>query len=367
MSVAHTSASLASAATILKNIFEFVKILSSASQQSVALWDDQSLMNALDWADYCQELYTEIKGQDYEEDINSHVRQMVAFLDPVSCLVLSVDSLGCARTLLVESLMSNPRLHSSSQEKIYHIFSKRPEDLKILQQVQQKCSQSTRCLQLCTDMLSSVSGRSECDYLQSCRCEVQARVLMENMVTAAEHIKKVERFEKYCHSVYSKLTQTQDGWNVLVHLFTKDTGDLTLSGAQHEEKILNVFLSRMKEETEMAVSMSQFWTVPVDRLIKASSVNEQFFLTYLAALLVLGDSFLPYIQHSGIVLWRSEQHLTLKELCHHFQRLLESSTSSPPERKLSILGAITNRVKSSEFTVWPDLVRNLLHVFKQGR
>lgn len=56
MSVAHTSASLASAATILKNIFEFVKILNSASQQSVELWDDLSLVNALDWADYCQEV-----------------------------------------------------------------------------------------------------------------------------------------------------------------------------------------------------------------------------------------------------------------------------------------------------------------------
>lgn len=43
--------------------------------------------------------------------------------------------------------------------------------------------------------------------------------------------------------------------NVLVHLFTKDTGDLTLGGAQHAEKILKVFLSRMKEETEMAVCM----------------------------------------------------------------------------------------------------------------
>lgn len=56
MSVAPTSASLSSAATILKNIFEFVKILNSASQQSVELWDDLSLMNALDWADYCQEV-----------------------------------------------------------------------------------------------------------------------------------------------------------------------------------------------------------------------------------------------------------------------------------------------------------------------
>ncbi|CAG5122094.1 unnamed protein product [Candidula unifasciata] len=357
------SVNLMSASAILKNIFEFIKILNLASHESVALWDDLSLTNALDWVDYCQELYTEIKGQDFEQDVNSQMRQMVAFLDPVSCLVLSVDSLGCARTLLVEALISNPRFPSSSQERLYKILAKCPEGLKILKEVQQKCSETTSCLQLCTDVLSSLTDRS--DYLPSLRCDLQASILMDSIVEVVKHIKKGERFDKYCQCFYNKLTQTQEGWNILVHLFTKEVSEFPEEGTHHQDKILKAFLTRVKEGMEGDISTSKFWTVPVATLTKASCVSEQFFLTYLDALLVLGDSYLPYIQH-GFLSWRCEEHLTMKELCQHFQKLLESTTSSSPDRKMRILGAITDRARGSEFTVWQDLVRNLMRLFKQG-
>ena len=44
------------AATILRNVFQFATILNQASNADVQKWDSISISNALDWADYCQEV-----------------------------------------------------------------------------------------------------------------------------------------------------------------------------------------------------------------------------------------------------------------------------------------------------------------------
>uniref|UniRef100_A0A0B7B164 FA complementation group F n=3 Tax=Arion vulgaris TaxID=1028688 RepID=A0A0B7B164_9EUPU len=320
-----------SASIILKNIFEFAKILNRASHQSVTHWDDQSLRNALDWADYCQELFHQIKGQEYEEDVNSQLSQMAVFLNPVSCLRLSVDTLGCARTQLV--------------------------------QVQKKCSD--KCLQVCTDLLNSLTDRCHASYLQNIRSDYQAQVLLHNLVAALQNVQKVQRFEKYCCNVYNKLAETQEGWNILVCLFTVDVCGLPCSEAMVQEKVLKDFLSRMTQEIKQDVVASYLWSVPIDVLIKASSISEQFFLTYLDALVALGDSFSPQIDCRGFISWRSPSGHTLQELCLRFQRELESSVSVCQDRKVKILETVTSHVEATDYTVWKELGRNLLQLFKR--
>uniref|UniRef100_A0A0B7B089 FA complementation group F n=3 Tax=Arion vulgaris TaxID=1028688 RepID=A0A0B7B089_9EUPU len=352
-----------SASIILKNIFEFAKILNRASHQSVTHWDDQSLRNALDWADYCQELFHQIKGQEYEEDVNSQLSQMAVFLNPVSCLRLSVDTLGCARTQLVQTLMSNTKFPPLSQKKLISILQRSPDGVRVLEEVQKKCSD--KCLQVCTDLLNSLTDRCHASYLQNIRSDYQAQVLLHNLVAALQNVQKVQRFEKYCCNVYNKLAETQEGWNILVCLFTVDVCGLPCSEAMVQEKVLKDFLSRMTQEIKQDVVASYLWSVPIDVLIKASSISEQFFLTYLDALVALGDSFSPQIDCRGFISWRSPSGHTLQELCLRFQRELESSVSVCQDRKVKILETVTSHVEATDYTVWKELGRNLLQLFKR--
>lgn len=49
---------------------------------------------------------------------------------------------------------------------------------------------------------------------------------------------------------------------------------------------------------------SLLWDVHVGALVKASCASEEFFITYLHALLCWGDSFFPQIDNRGLILWR---------------------------------------------------------------
>uniref|UniRef100_A0A0B7B3R7 Uncharacterized protein n=2 Tax=Arion vulgaris TaxID=1028688 RepID=A0A0B7B3R7_9EUPU len=135
--------------------------------------------------------------------------------------------------------------------------------------------------------------------------------------------------------------------------------------AMVQEKVLKDFLSRMTQEIKQDVVASYLWSVPIDVLIKASSISEQFFLTYLDALVALGDSFSPQIDCRGFISWRSPSGHTLQELCLRFQRELESSVSVCQDRKVKILETVTSHVEATDYTVWKELGRNLLQLFKR--
>ncbi|KAK3100775.1 hypothetical protein FSP39_025150 [Pinctada imbricata] len=86
---------------LMKNVFTFANILNQAGTEAAKKWNQQSISNAFNWAAYCEKVYDEVKGKPYEPDICRKLRGLTVHLTPPSCLVLDLQDLKSATTLLL--------------------------------------------------------------------------------------------------------------------------------------------------------------------------------------------------------------------------------------------------------------------------
>ncbi|GFS04409.1 fanconi anemia group F protein-like [Elysia marginata] len=229
-------------ATVLRNVFQFATILNQASNSDVQKWDDVSLLNALDWADYCQELYVRLKDKPFENELNSHLAQMSMLLQPVSCLFLTLDSLQNAKYLLVnsESGYRSPHRsiftlsagHGQDQARQAAIPSKL--SLVSFDQRREACQEETQLhhdvstLRAATDLHTGLSSRSAQgpDKTRRDRQRFQANFLLRHLMNVVRLAKKKHRFESYCHAVCDKLMQSPDGNNIFVFMLGEPRDDV---------------------------------------------------------------------------------------------------------------------------------------------
>ncbi|CAL1536614.1 unnamed protein product, partial [Lymnaea stagnalis] len=199
-----------SAETIIKNIFQFAKVLNDASGENVCHWNTKSLQNALNWADYCQEIYRQVKGMEYEAGVNRQLEEMTMFLEPVSCLRFSVECLGNAKYLLAETLMTNPKFPSTSQEILQNLIKAKADGPIIIQQLQKET-----CFKIYQDLVSFICIQQEDktanDKIIEHESSYQAKALLHHLAKTAHAATKVQRFKKYCQAVYDKLAESQKG------------------------------------------------------------------------------------------------------------------------------------------------------------
>lgn len=105
--------------TVLKNVCSFVEILAASRSPQVALWDATSLRNALEWAAYCQQIYTQSKGKPYSTHLDLEIRKIGEMLmvqqrtpDHNSSSVgeIGLKMLEQSSSLLIASLLANVHL-----------------------------------------------------------------------------------------------------------------------------------------------------------------------------------------------------------------------------------------------------------------
>ncbi|RUS79684.1 hypothetical protein EGW08_012568, partial [Elysia chlorotica] len=200
------------AATVLKNVFQFATILNQASNTDIQKWDDVSVSNAVDWAEYCQELYIRLKGLPCESDLNSQLAQMTMLLAPVSCLHLTLDSLQSAKYLLVNTLMSNPSLSTQLQGKLRVTLSNTQDGKEILSKIQLENSRRNNAM----NFFESLQQSSESTEKE---LESPANFLVHHLINIVSCAKKKDRFESYCYAVCDKLMRSTGGNGVFVNMF----------------------------------------------------------------------------------------------------------------------------------------------------
>ncbi|KAK6976465.1 hypothetical protein BgiMline_022896 [Biomphalaria glabrata] len=345
-----------SAVIIIKNIFEFAKILSSASRDDVEKWNKVSIQNALNWSEYCEEIYKHVIGQDFEDDVNQKVNQLTLFLEPVSCIRLSTESLGKAKYLLVETLLSNPKFPLSSKFILRDIIQEKSECAWILRKFDDRWTQLKTYSQVCQEVLNETETiERDANLLFGNKAKCEAKTLMQHLVVSMNSSEKLERFTKYCKSLCDKLSESNEGWAIIVCLFCT-IQDLDEETSARLTDVQRIILNWFKMQD---ISSSKLWLLDVKLLVQASCDNADFFLMYLQILLLWADTFTPVIDKGSNFTWRSSSGHTTDSLTEHFRMLFLALSPSYEERKCKALDAVVDKVTSTDFTVWHVLAQSL--------
>ncbi|KAK3768027.1 hypothetical protein RRG08_007503 [Elysia crispata] len=353
------------AAIVLKNVFQFATILNQASNADVQKWDGPSVSNALDWAEYCHELYVRLKGLPSENDFNSQLAQMTMLLTPVSCLHLTLDALQNAKYLLVNTLVCNSKLSTQLHRKLEAALSNSQDGNEILSKIQQQASS----LKTAENFFESLRRPSaDASGTSQDRAEFHANFLVLHLTNIVSCAKKKDRFESYCHAVCDKLMQSPQGDNVFVHLFNCKLDEKVEPERRKWLRVLHHHLiSWLQRQIRQNALSCPLLKADVEDVVQAASIHPEVFKIYLDVLSTWTDSCVPEIHRPGCLVWVSPDGSNSQRVSHHFQCLLSRLSSSNDQlRRNQVINLIVRRVQGREFSAWRSLAISLLHMLKQG-
>lgn len=353
-------------ATILRNVFQFATILNQASNAEVQKWDGESLSNALDWADYCQELYMCLKEKPLEKELNSHLAQMTMMLQPVSCLFLTLDSLQHAKHLLINTLMCNPHVSKPLNEKLRVVLAEQPGGSEILSQIQHQFS----TLRAAEDLHASLWKLSHGEEnTKGNNFAFQANFLLEHLMKVVGCSKKKDRFESYCHALCDKLIKSREGNDIFVSMFQHTVEEMEPNRVQWFQLVLDNLMSWLQQFTGPDWSNSPLIKAEVRTVTSAAVVHPPLFSLYLDILTTWADSCVPEVHAGGCLVWSSPDGSDSRALTRHFLSLLSSLSTSESDqgKRNQALTLISDRVQEGQFTVWRQLASHLVQLLKQGQ
>ncbi|XP_013405869.1 uncharacterized protein LOC106170533 [Lingula anatina] len=173
--------------TILKNIYSFLEVLRSARSPDVETWDQQALENALQWATYCEQVYTQAQCKPYREDLNQQVQQLGKLPLKLGDLEINLELLRKATPVLIKSLVQNPQLSDQLLSRILSVGnygSSACDILSLLSELSETKSSLQQAMQL-KELVNSAQQSGEIDqHWRSTSVQTQACLLLR-------HIRKV--------------------------------------------------------------------------------------------------------------------------------------------------------------------------------
>ncbi|XP_035825051.1 uncharacterized protein LOC101857400 isoform X2 [Aplysia californica] len=316
-----------------------------------------------------QLIHSLLKGGPFENDVDHKLCEMTLLKRPVSCLTLTVDSLGRAKEILTENLMSNPYLKGTVRHELITLLQNNPEDAQILQKVQ-KNLETARCDRDTVDRL--LGALNSCPPIPSW-LEVsgdrwpslyQTKMLLQHLLHVCRYEEKEERLENYLVVLLDQVSENR-GWDVATSLICLlcEEEDSNPECCSTVLKCTLGWLSRDLSDIDCERMLSSMSPAQAAR---AAASCEPFLQLYLRALSLWADRFLPFVDHLGRVTWRSPtSSSTSSDFTQHLEKLLQLSDVSPRART-DTLGLITGRVRDLEYSVWSHVCHTLLQTLKKG-
>ncbi|GFN77680.1 beta-1,4-mannosyltransferase egh [Plakobranchus ocellatus] len=353
------------AAIILKNVYQFAVILNQASNSNVLKWDNVSICNALNWADYCQELYKKLKGQSYEKEFNSQLAQMTMLLQPTSCLFLSLDSLENAKFLLAKTLIGNPSMTAPLRKRLTMELSRTRDGQNLLSKIEEETSTLKDTEELYLYLLCQHGGPlAEATRHKS---RFQSHFLLCHLISVVSTAKKKDRFKSYCHALCDKLMQSQSGHEIFVNMFRWKCDDLGLEKQTWFSLVLDHLISWLGVQMQTDLMNCPLLTVDVTDVTFAASIHHQLLNIYLETLSAWADTFTPEIDGPRGLAWRSPTGDDCRALTGHFHHLLSALTlNGELQYRTEVIKRINEHVQTMGFTIWRSVGTQLLHLLKQG-
>ncbi|XP_060062655.1 uncharacterized protein LOC132543197 [Ylistrum balloti] len=217
--------------TLMKNVYTFADIVHQAGGDSITRWNDKSIHNAFNWANYCQRVYSETVGRPYRAELDRCIKALSLYVPSPCCLDLNLDALQHANILLLQTLVENPLLPCRLLQGVVDFCVKCEVSMDSLVKVCAKGSEKRTVVNTFEDILDHLGVSSE-----DCRLESQAETLLTILTSLSKYSNNRERYHLFVSRVLKHLTKDTEGWKILRCLMSQGKGDNSLKEFQKKKK-----------------------------------------------------------------------------------------------------------------------------------
>ncbi|XP_033743841.1 uncharacterized protein LOC117329799 [Pecten maximus] len=217
--------------TLMKNVYTFADIVRQAGGDAVTHWNDKSIQNAFNWADYCQRVYRETEGRPYQAELDRHIKTLSLYMSSPCCLDLSLDALQHAEILLIQTLVENPLLPTRLLKDVVDICVKSEVKLDSFTKVCSESCENRTIVHTFEEILDQLGVSTE-----ECRLESQAETLLAILTSHYQYSNNRERYQQFVSRVLKHLTKDREGWKILRHLSYMGKDDTSQKERKNKEK-----------------------------------------------------------------------------------------------------------------------------------
>lgn len=197
----------------MKNIYTFADIIRHAGGSNVTHWNEKSVHNAFNWANYCQRVHYETAARPYRGELDRHIKSLSLYLSPPCCLELSLDALQHAENLLLQTLVGNPLLPTRLLECIVDTCMKTETSRDTFVKTCSELSKSNSIMETLEEIFDQLGVSTE-DF----RIESQAETLLTKLKSQYQYSTNSERYRQYVFGILKQLSKDKKGLDILSHL-----------------------------------------------------------------------------------------------------------------------------------------------------
>ncbi|XP_025086462.1 uncharacterized protein LOC112559426 [Pomacea canaliculata] len=363
--------SQSAAKTVLQNIFTFATIVAQAETPAVTLWNEESVIRALQWASYCRQLADRLCGRQLAITLEERLKEMSHLMDNHFLYNLDLQFLAQSVTILIEALVHNPHLPENLLLTLRKTLEKQYSSyVSVLQQ----CLTASRSeLQFSTAVTVHMNILK--DRMKSCTVshddpmvKEHGRLLMENLTLWME-ADGSERCKIQIVKIAKRLSWCSTGWNILLMLMAIDMSKIEESKKNHLGHVINVIVSWFTEETRALGPACPLWRA--DPVLLASVAQRctcfcEFYLSALEQQMELLEvsyssqsTCLQYPKECSYF-WRSREKPDIPlyaVILQHFLHLLQTEDGVVKKKALAL---VSLKTKCCVFSAWTDLAKDLI-------
>lgn len=269
---------------LLRNLYCFLEILQTSRSDEVSSWDRQSLDNALKWAAFAEQVYTQSKNKPYCHQLDAELQKLGQLHWRLGDYTVNLTSLKQSKEKLMSNLLQNTYLNSELKKFLLC-------DLRHLRysSVTEVCSHltSTQALVdvLMTSELTSPSDRSQ-DAVELSR-ETEARRLCQLLTHSFRH---GSRGNAYINEKLKMFASCEDGINVIASALNIASSSLN-NGSITSRPVCDVLLQFFLKQVEASEDL--LWSVSPSLMTHLCCQSSDLFDHYLQCLTRCGDDLQP--------------------------------------------------------------------------
>lgn len=347
------------AENLLRNVYCFMEILQTSRSKEVSSWDRQSLDNALKWAAFAEQVFTQSKNKPYRHQLDAELQKLGQLHWRLGDCTVSLASLQQSKEKLTSNLLQNSYLNS--ELKKFLLCGLRHSGYCSLVEV---CSHltSTQVLvdALMMSELTSPSDKSE-DTVEPWR-DCEARRLCQLLTHSFSH---GSRGNAHINEKLEMFASCEDGINVIASALDIASSSL-INGNIASRPVCDVLLQFFLRQVE--ASKDLLWSVAPLLMTRLCCQSSDIFDHYIQCLMQCGADLRPdydnfvirgcRLKHGWKLDSSARRLLTYSDLRERLLHLLNSDcrrVSSATRTQVQMMADLY----SDEPNLWKDMLCDL--------